>query len=62
MEVFLGGGGSVIETRALAKANKLNERYTNAKLKLAQNAKIKTDEYLKNLELIIQNTKEYLVN
>ena len=59
---FLGGGGSVIETRALAKANKLNERYTNAKLKLAQNAKIKTDEYLKNLELIIQNTKEYLVN
>jgi len=44
---LLGGGGSVIETRALAKANKLNERYTNAKLKLSQNAKIKTDEYLK---------------
>ena len=46
---LLGGGGSVIETRALAKANRLNEKYTQAKLKLAANAKVNTDNYLDSI-------------
>jgi len=48
---LLGGGGSILETRSLAKANNFNEKYTNAKIKLAENAKIKTDEYLETVGL-----------